>query len=155
MEMLNYWFCLKITLLLSSKLSHLWEYTTSQGSKGKEWRKYGEFEKEIECLKQLGAIHLFSSQSFLLVTGKSFGEVNTTLANGFEPTMHQLALNPFFLSNTAEGRDTWRAVTQAMILNRVSPQDSHPLVCMLCAAFSNTASGLVCVTDKYGRSNGM
>lgn len=49
----------------------------------------------------------------------------------------------------------YERLTLAMTLNRVTPKESHHLLCMLCVVFSNTGSRLVCVADKYGRSNGM
>lgn len=46
-EILNYLFNLTITLWLSSKVSQLWESGISQCSRGKDWRKFGEFENLV------------------------------------------------------------------------------------------------------------
>lgn len=115
-------------------------------------------------LEHLSATHVFFSQSFLLVTGESYSEVSSTLAKGFEPTVHQcsghmvasdLYFRPTQLRDVTHCKLLHWLTHATMTLQRVSPKDSHHLIYKLCGVFSITGSGLGCVTDNYGKSNGI
>lgn len=167
-EILNYLFCLIITLWLSSKVSQLWENGISCCSRGKAWRKPGELESLVPQRS-------WCKSSLLLSISLSYWSQKNILVRWtilWPMTMNQqrtsvqatcLPWTFFFCSTQLRDCDITRCYTGSLmqwlqigLLRRLVLVELNLFFFFFLKDIYSSFSILqhcVCVTNKYGRKN--